>query len=115
MSKGYLVRKLADAPTVPCPCGDSTRPLTRADGSPCSLHVTSIRDSVRHYHRGVTEVYFILEGRGKIELNGDWVEIEPGTTVWIEPGTRHRLVSDDGVKTIVFSIPAFDAEDEWFD
>ena len=70
---------------------------------------------MRHYHRNVTEVYFILEGRGKIELNGDWVEIGPGTTVWIEPGTRHRLVSDDGVKTIVFSVPAFDAEDEHFD
>ena len=115
MATGYRVRKLADAPTVPCPCGESTRPLTSADGSPCSLHVTSIRDSVRHYHRTTTEVYFILEGRGKIELNGDWVDVEPGTTVWIEPGTRHRVVSEGGVKTIVFGIPAFDPQDEWFD
>ena len=53
---GYVVRKLADAPSVPCPCGVSTRPLTAADGAPCSLHVTAITDSARHYHRGTTRV-----------------------------------------------------------
>ena len=55
-SRGYLVRKLTDAPSVPCPCGVSTRPLTTADGAPCSLHVTSISDSARHYHRETTRV-----------------------------------------------------------
>ncbi len=112
---GYLVRTLAEAPTVPCPCGASTRIVTAKDGAPCSLHVTSIRDSVRHYHRTVTEVYYILEGTGKMELNGDWVAIAPGTVIWIEPGTRHRLVSDEGVKTIVFSLPPFRDDDEHFD
>lgn len=114
-SNGYLVRRVADAPTVPCPCGQSTRPLTAADGTPCSLHVTAIRDSARHYHRETTEVYYILDGRGKMELNGDWVELGPGTVIWIEPGTRHRLVSPDGVKTIVFGLPAFRPDDEHFD
>lgn len=114
-SPGYVVRKLADAPAVPCPCGTSTRILTSADGSPCSLHVTAIRDSVRHYHRDTTEVYYILEGAGKIELNGDWVDVEPGTVVWIEPGTRHRVESEAGLKTIVFGLPAFNPADEWFD
>ena len=112
---GYVVRKLADAPRVPCPCGVSTRPLTGADGAPCSLHVTAITDSARHYHRETTEVYYILEGTGKIELNGDWHDLEPGTTVWIEPCTRHRVVSAAGLKTIVVALPAFDAVDEWFD
>jgi mannose-6-phosphate isomerase-like protein (cupin superfamily) len=114
-TRGYLVRTTAEAPTVPCPCGASTRPLTGADGQPCSLHVTAIRDSARHYHREATEVYYILEGRGKMELNGDVVEVAPGTVVVIEPGTRHRLWSDEGVKTIVVAIPPFRAEDEWFD
>ena len=51
---GYTVRRTADAPTVPCPCGASTRVLTAADAGPCSLHVTGIHDSVRHYHRETT-------------------------------------------------------------
>jgi mannose-6-phosphate isomerase-like protein (cupin superfamily) len=110
-----LVRRVADAPTVPCPCGASTRVLTAADGSPCSFHVTTIRDSVRHYHRATTEVYYVLEGTGRIELDGEWQRIEPGTMVWIPNGVRHRLVADDVVKTIVFGVPAFNADDEFFD
>lgn len=115
LGKGYLVRHLQDAPSVPCPCGQSTRPLTRAETSRCNLHVTLITDSVRHYHQRCTEVYYILEGRGKMELNGDIVDVEPGTVVYIEPFTRHRLWSDAGVRTVVFGVPALDPEDEYFD
>jgi mannose-6-phosphate isomerase-like protein (cupin superfamily) len=114
-SPGYLVRREADAPTVPCPCGDSTRVLTAADGAPCSLHVTTIQDATRHYHRETTEVYYILAGTGKMELNGDWVELEPGTVLWIKAGTRHRLVSSSGVKAVVFALPAYQPGDEFFD
>src|SRR5580692_3591045 len=115
ITKGYLIKKQAEAPSVPCPCGSSTRILTAADGAPSSLHVTSIRDSARHYHRETTEVYYILEGTGKIELNDEWHAVEPGTVIWIEPGTRHRVVSEAGITTIVFGLPAFNPADEWFD
>src|SRR5262249_20289273 len=114
-TRGYLIRRLQDAPTVPCPCGQSTRPPTRADTPACNLHVTFITDSVRHYHREGSEVYYILEGVGKMELNGDVVEVEPGTVVLIEPGTRHRLWSEQGVRTVVFGFPALRPEDEYFD
>jgi mannose-6-phosphate isomerase-like protein (cupin superfamily) len=112
---GYLVRRLADAPTVPCPCGQSTRPLTVADTPLCNLHVTFIKDSVRHYHRRCTEVYLILEGTGTLELNDDAVEVAPGTVIYIEPGTRHRLFSPEGVRTVVFGVPALLPDDEYFD
>ncbi|MCZ2340846.1 MAG: cupin domain-containing protein [Bacteroidales bacterium] len=114
-SPRYLVRHQADAPTVPCPCGESTRILSGTDGSPCSFHVTSIRDSVRHYHKQSAEVYYILTGSGKMELDGDWVDVEPRTLVYIPAGVRHRLVSEEGVQTVVVAIPPFDAADEWCD
>jgi mannose-6-phosphate isomerase-like protein (cupin superfamily) len=113
-TKGYLVRRLHEAPTVPCPCGESTRPLTRAETSVCNLHVTFIKDSVKHYHKECTEVYYILEGEGKMELNGDVVAIEPGMLVYIEPYTPHRLWSEEGVRTIVIGVPALNPEDEYF-
>lgn len=114
-SPGYVVKRVSEAPTVPCLCGESTRPLTRADTPTCSLHVTFIKDSVLHYHAETTEVYYVLEGTGRMQLNGDQVDVEPGVVVQIEPGTRHRLWSTAGVRTIVFSIPAFREEDEYFD
>jgi mannose-6-phosphate isomerase-like protein (cupin superfamily) len=112
--KGYLVRRVQDAPTVACACGQSTRPLTAADGGACNLHVTFITDSVKHYHRECTEVYYILEGQGKMELNDDVVDVGPGTVVYIEPHTRHRLWSEQGVRTIVFGVPAFRQDDEFY-
>jgi mannose-6-phosphate isomerase-like protein (cupin superfamily) len=113
--RGYSVRRAEDAPTVPCPCGQSTRIVTAADGLGCSFHITEIRDSVRHYHRRTAEVYYVLEGAGQMELNDETVDVGPGTIVTIEPGTRHRLVSTAGVKTIVIGVPAFDPDDEHFD
>lgn len=112
---GYSVRHAATAPTVPCPCGQSTRIVTAADGLGCSFHVTEIHDSVRHYHKKTAEVYYVLEGVGRMELADDVVDVGPGTVVTIEPFTRHRLVSSGGVKTIVVAVPAFDAADEFFD
>jgi mannose-6-phosphate isomerase-like protein (cupin superfamily) len=112
--KGYLVRRVQDAPTVPCPCGQSTRPLTRADTPVCNVHITSITDSVKHYHRQCTEVYYILQGRGKMELNDDTIDVEPGTVIYIEPNTPHRLYSDAGVQILLVGIPALNPEDEFF-
>jgi mannose-6-phosphate isomerase-like protein (cupin superfamily) len=114
MTPGYMIRRLAEAPTVPCPCGQSTRPLTRADTPVCNLHVTFIKDSVKHFHKETTEVYFILEGRGRLELNDDLIEVEPGMVVYIEPYTAHKLTSAEGVKTVVFGVPALQPEDEYF-
>ena len=112
---GYSVRRAEDAPTVPCPCGQSTRIVTAEDGLGCSFHITQIFDSVRHYHRQCAEVYYILEGTGRMELDDQSVEVSPGTVITISPGTRHRLMSEAGVRTIVFGVPAFDANDEHFD
>ena len=99
---------------MPCPCGESTRPLTRVETPICNLHVTFIQDSVKHYHKECTEVYYILEGQGKMELNDDLVDVYPGIIVYIEPYTWHRLYSEAGVRTIVFGTPALNPDDEYF-
>jgi mannose-6-phosphate isomerase-like protein (cupin superfamily) len=114
-TKGYLIRNLQEAPTVECVCGQSTRPLTWLDTPVCNCHVTQITDSVKHYHKACTEVYLILEGRGHMELNGDLVDVGPGSVILIEPYTRHRLWSEEGVRTVVFGAPAWRPEDEYFD
>jgi mannose-6-phosphate isomerase-like protein (cupin superfamily) len=62
-----------------------------------------------------TEVYYILEGRGKMELNDDVIDVEPGTVVYIEPYTRHRLYSKEGVRTIVVGVPAYRLDDEFYE
>ncbi|MDI6829620.1 MAG: mannose-6-phosphate isomerase, partial [Armatimonadota bacterium] len=58
----YIYRTLEEAPTIQCLCGDSTRIITREDTPVANIHVTHITDSKKHYHKEVTEFYYILEG-----------------------------------------------------
>jgi mannose-6-phosphate isomerase-like protein (cupin superfamily) len=73
------------------------------------------RSNVLHRSSVTAEVYYILEGTGKIELNAEWFDVAPGAVIHIEPGTRHRVVSERGLKTIVVAIPPFRDDDEHFD
>jgi mannose-6-phosphate isomerase-like protein (cupin superfamily) len=111
----WIVHHRDTAQQVVCSaCGKSTRILTRADGQETvNLHVTHILDSKRHYHRKCNEVYYILEGAGKMELDGETVELTPGTTIYIPAGVRHRGWGD--FTTIVIGTPAFEENDEYFD
>lgn len=84
-----------------------------ADGV-ASLHIVSIgEDSRVHYHRKMIEIYYVLEGEGTIELDGESCPLKPGVSVMIKPGCRHRAVGK--LKILIVPVPKFDPEDEWFD
>jgi mannose-6-phosphate isomerase-like protein (cupin superfamily) len=110
----YLVRKLKEAPQViHSSCGESRRLITVEDSLDFSLHVVHILDGKRHYHKRSTETYYVLEGNGKLELDGEIVDLESGMAILIPPGVRHRGFGD--FKTIVTGTPAFILEDEYLD
>lgn len=113
----FLLADLAAIPGVPCPCGTSRRAFMRPDNRVCSLHRVIIRrDAEAHYHKTLTEVYYVLEGEGQIELDGTLHPLRPGMAVMIRPGTRHRAVAGDGPMTILNCVvPPFDPADEWTD
>jgi mannose-6-phosphate isomerase-like protein (cupin superfamily) len=68
-----------------------------------------------HYHKRLTETYFILQCKpgAYLELNGNKLAIEPQMAVLIPPGTRHRAVGE--IQVAIVAWPKFDPEDEWFD
>mgnify|MGYP000123800086 CR=1 FL=1 len=117
LGEPFLLADLDALPGVPCPCGTSRRAFMRPDNRACSLHrVTIRRDAEAHYHKRLTEVYYVLEGEGQIELDGTLHPLRPGMAVMIRPGTRHRAVAGDGPMTILNCVvPPFDPEDEWTD
>lgn len=108
----YIYRRIEDVPSIPCPCGSSTRIITREDTPVANIHVTHITDSTRHYHKEVTEFYFILEGEGKMELGKDVVELKPGVTILIPPMMAHRAYGD--IKCLICGVPAWKHDDEFF-
>ncbi len=112
--KRYSLVQLADIAPTPCPCGQARRAFTDEPEQTASLHITEIKaDSQVHYHKKMTELYYILEGTGTMELDGEKLPIKPGNAIMIRPGCRHRAVGK--LKVLIVPVPAFDHRDEWFD
>ncbi|MBE7560314.1 cupin domain-containing protein [bacterium] len=110
----YMIAQLDEVAPVDCPCGASRRAFVTPENSVATLHMVDIKDDARpHYHKKLTEIYLILEGEGAMELDGERVPVKPMTAVFIPPGVRHRAVGR--LRIVNVPIPAFDAEDEWFD
>jgi len=99
---------------VECPCGQTRRAFTEDPDQTASLHVVDIStDAKTHYHRKLTEIYYILEGSGQMELDGELHPVGPGSAILIKPGCRHRAIGN--MRIINVPVPAFDPSDEWFD
>lgn len=110
----YWISQLDEIAPVACPCGWAQRAFATPDNGLATVHRVEIQADARtHYHKRMTEIYVVLEGTGRIELDGQAIDVRPMTSVMIKPGCRHRAV---GKLTILnIAIPAFDATDEWFD
>ena len=110
----FLIAQLDQIDPLRCSCGITRRAFATADNSPASIHQVDIQlDARTHYHKGMTEIYIVLEGEGAIELDGKTFPVKPMTSVLIKPGCRHRAIGS--LKIINVAIPAFDPADEWFD
>jgi mannose-6-phosphate isomerase-like protein (cupin superfamily) len=106
----------ADIPPVPCPCGGARRAFADVPDFPGTVHVTEISQDARlHYHRRLTETYFVLECEpgAQLQLDERRIDLRPGVCVIIRPGVRHRAIGK--MKVLILVLPKFDAEDEWFD
>ena len=114
MTNRYEIARLTDLPAVKCPCGEARRAFADVPDGAASLHMVEISEDARaHYHRRLTEIYYILDGEGEIELDGERHPVQPGDAILIKPGCRHRAIGR--LRVLNVPIPAFDPEDEWFD
>ncbi|HEY3393165.1 MAG TPA: cupin domain-containing protein [Lacipirellulaceae bacterium] len=105
---------MAELPPIACPCGQARRAFTDDPVGVASLHVVDISIDARvHYHKRMTEIYYILEGEGQIELDGKRHAVRPGDAILIKPLCRHRAIGR--LRVLNVPVPAFDPEDEWFD
>jgi mannose-6-phosphate isomerase-like protein (cupin superfamily) len=94
--------------------GFSRRAFVSPEYPTATMHVVDTQQDARvHYHKKLTEIYFALEGRGEMELDGERAPVKPFVAIFIKPGCRHRAVGK--MRIVNVSIPAFDPKDEWFD
>ena len=52
--------------------------------------------STRHRHRTQEELYVLLEGRGRLRVDGELLDLEPGAAVLVEPDSVRQPFNDTG-------------------
>jgi mannose-6-phosphate isomerase-like protein (cupin superfamily) len=66
-----------------------------------------------HYHPKTEEIYYILDGRGRMTIDGRTREAKPGDAIAIPPGAVHTI-ANSGQETLRFlccCAPGYEHED----
>jgi quercetin dioxygenase-like cupin family protein len=70
----------------------------------------------RHYHRLSEEIYLIVDGGGRMELDGEEREVAAGDAILIPPGAWHTLLAGrDGARLLCCCVPAYSHDDTYFE
>ena len=70
----------------------------------------------RHYHKNSEEFYFLLEGEGTMEIDGELQKVGPGDAILIPAGRWHQITADDhaGLRFLCCCAPPYSHEDTYF-
>jgi mannose-6-phosphate isomerase-like protein (cupin superfamily) len=69
----------------------------------------------RHYHKLAEEFYFILEGAGEIELDGERRMVGPGDAILIPPETWHTILATEPLRFLCCCAPPYAHADAYFE
>jgi mannose-6-phosphate isomerase-like protein (cupin superfamily) len=69
----------------------------------------------RHYHKLSEEFYFILDGAGEMNIDGETRGIVPGDAILIPPGAWHEIIAATPLRFLCCCAPAYSHEDTYFE
>ena len=71
----------------------------------------------RHYHRLSEEIYFVVKGSGRLEVDGEGRIVRPGDAVLIPPGAWHTLENNgtSELRILCCCAPPYSHEDTYFE
>ncbi len=69
----------------------------------------------RHYHKASEEIYFILEGSGRMEIDDDGREVGPGDAILIPAGAWHTIRAVETLRFLCCCAPPYSHEDTYFE
>jgi len=114
---GYIVRKYKESKPKKITCG-IMRDLTGSEDFKDMdfVHVVITDTTKEHYHKKITEVYYVLKGSIAVELNNKIENLEVGSLIMIYPNTHHKAwkTSRENAEILVVCSPPWEEEDEIF-
>ena len=108
-----IIRRLEDIEMVRGVCGFRRSLITAEDTDVANVSHLVIDDSKMHYHREMTEFYYVLSGGGEMVLDGEITPIAEGDLVLIPPGVRHT--SEGEMEVLILGVPPQEETDIYFD
>lgn len=69
----------------------------------------------RHYHKASEEFYFLLSGRGVMEVDGEVRAVGPGDAVLIPAGAWHQIRATESLRFLCCCAPPYSHEDTFFE
>ena len=105
----------------------AAEPFTTKDGSTIrELHHTAAQSlaeatlapgqsTERHHHAVTEEIYFVLEGRGEMEVDGERRDVGVGDAVLIPPGAWHEIRALEPLRFLCTCAPPYSHDDTFFE
>jgi mannose-6-phosphate isomerase-like protein (cupin superfamily) len=111
-----IIRASDRVPLTP-PDGSEVRELARP---PASTHNQSLAEArvppgaatVEHFHHASEEIYYVLEGEGRLKLGHEVAPVKAGEAVVIPPGIRHKLLNTGAAPLVLLCCCAPPYSDE---
>lgn len=72
-------------------------------------------ETERHWHKYSEEFYFILEGSGTMEIDGETREVGVGDAVLIPAGAWHQIKAAEALRFLCCCAPPYRHEDTYFE
>lgn len=101
---GSTIRSLLDA---------SNAPVAKQSLAEATLPAGAATD--RHYHMLSEEFYYLLAGRGLMEIDGEEREVGPGDAVLIPAGAWHQIRTIEPLQFLCCCAPPYAHEDTYFE
>ena len=78
-----------------------------------TIFVDPGKESKMHFHKKMEEIYYILDGKGEININGIVTKIKKGYAILLPVGSKHQI-RNTGQKVLKFisvDSPSFEEND----
>lgn len=72
-------------------------------------------ETERHYHKVSEEFYYLLEGRGWMEIDGEEREVGPGDAILIPAGAWHQIRAIEPLNFLCCCAPPYAHDDTYFE
>jgi mannose-6-phosphate isomerase-like protein (cupin superfamily) len=99
----YLRRDPADVPPWTETCGQIRPLIEEKDAAAAEVHHLEITDAKLHYHQRTDEIYYVIDGQGRMRLEDDEIDLRSGVVVYVPRGVKHKAWGK--LKVLVVCIP----------